>query len=55
MNGPKIYFTIPLFGGIGITQELAIGHYFKRATMIESQFGTVDHHMDRYERIVLAD
>ena len=20
MNGPKIYFTIPLFGGIGITQ-----------------------------------
>ena len=22
MNGPKIYFTIPLFGGIGITQTV---------------------------------
>src|SRR3546814_4633744 len=36
--------AIQTHGGIGITQELAIGHYFKRATMIESQFGSADHH-----------
>ncbi len=43
--------AVQTHGGIGITQELAIGHYFKRATMIESQFGSADHHFDRYERL----
>ena len=42
-------------GGIGITQELAIGHYFKRATMIESQFGTADHHLERFEQLTLEN
>jgi alkylation response protein AidB-like acyl-CoA dehydrogenase len=45
--------AVQTHGGIGITQELSIGHYFKRATMIESQFGTADHHYDRYERLTL--
>ena len=43
--------AIQTHGGIGITQELAIGHFFKRATMIESQFGSADHHMDRFESL----
>jgi alkylation response protein AidB-like acyl-CoA dehydrogenase len=43
--------AIQTHGGIGITQELAIGHYFKRATMIESQFGPVDHHLARFEAL----
>lgn len=47
--------AIQTHGGIGITQELAIGHYFKRATMIEGQFGSADYHIDRYERLTLAD
>lgn len=47
--------AIQTHGGIGITQELAIGHYFKRSTMIESQFGSVDHHLERYERLAIAD
>ena len=47
--------AIQTHGGIGITQELSIGHYFKRATMIEGQFGSADHHMDRYETLTLAD
>lgn len=46
--------AIQTHGGIGITQELAIGHYFKRATMIESQFGSADHHFDRFEKLTLA-
>ena len=32
-----------------MTDEMAIGHYFKRATMIESAFGSTDHHLARYE------
>jgi alkylation response protein AidB-like acyl-CoA dehydrogenase len=47
--------AVQTHGGIGITQELAIGHYFKRATMIESQFGTSDYHYGRYEELALAD
>ncbi len=43
--------AIQTHGGIGITQELAIGHYFKRATMIEAQFGSADHHFERFERL----
>jgi alkylation response protein AidB-like acyl-CoA dehydrogenase len=46
--------AVQTHGGIGITQELAIGHYFKRATMIENQFGSADHHFGRYERLMLA-
>lgn len=45
--------AVQTHGGIGITQELAIGHYFKRATMIESQFGSADWHLDRYEQLTL--
>jgi alkylation response protein AidB-like acyl-CoA dehydrogenase len=47
--------AVQTHGGIGITQELAIGHFFKRATMIESQFGTSDYHYGRYEELTLAD
>jgi len=43
--------AIQLHGGMGMTDEMAIGHYFKRATMIESQFGSVDHHLRRYEAL----
>lgn len=45
--------AIQTHGGIGITMELAIGHYFKRATMIENQFGSADHHLERYEALTL--
>jgi alkylation response protein AidB-like acyl-CoA dehydrogenase len=41
--------AIQLHGGMGMTDEMAIGHYFKRATMIEGLFGSVDHHLARYE------
>ncbi|MFZ4688819.1 MAG: acyl-CoA dehydrogenase family protein [Polymorphobacter sp.] len=46
--------AVQIHGGIGISNELAVGHYFKRATMIESQFGSVDHHLRRYERLVIG-
>jgi pimeloyl-CoA dehydrogenase small subunit len=46
--------AIQLHGGMGMTDEMAIGHYFKRATMIESAFGSVDHHLARYEFLSLG-
>ena len=39
--------AIQLHGGIGMTEEYAAGHYFKRLTMIEGEFGDHDHHLDR--------
>jgi alkylation response protein AidB-like acyl-CoA dehydrogenase len=43
--------AIQLHGGMGMTDEMAIGHYFKRATIIEGLFGSVDHHLARYETL----
>lgn len=40
--------SIQLHGGIGMTMEAKIGHYFKRLTMIESAFGDADHHLRRF-------
>ncbi|MFD1190332.1 MULTISPECIES: acyl-CoA dehydrogenase family protein [Phenylobacterium] len=46
--------AIQLHGGMGMTDEMAIGHYFKRATMIEGAFGSTDHHLARYEGLSLG-
>lgn len=40
--------AIQIHGGMGMTDELAVGHYFKRLTIIDSEFGNVDHHLKRY-------
>lgn len=40
--------AVQLHGAMGMTDELAVGHYFKRATAIEQQFGAADHHLKRY-------
>jgi hypothetical protein len=42
--------AIQLHGGMGMTHELAVSHYFKRATMIESELGSIDHHAARIEQ-----
>jgi hypothetical protein len=53
--GKALRFTgqnaIQLHGGMGMTDEMAIGHYFKRATILEGLFGSVDHHLRRYEAL----
>jgi alkylation response protein AidB-like acyl-CoA dehydrogenase len=40
--------AVQLHGGMGMTEELAIGHYFKRLTALQYEFGTTDHHRARY-------
>jgi alkylation response protein AidB-like acyl-CoA dehydrogenase len=37
--------AIQLHGGVGMTMEYAVGHYFKRMTMIDIAFGDADHHL----------
>jgi alkylation response protein AidB-like acyl-CoA dehydrogenase len=39
--------SIQLHGGVGMTMEFKIGHYFKRLTMIEHSFGDTDYHLKR--------
>ena len=40
--------SIQIHGGMGMTDELAIGSYFKRLTIFDSEFGNIDHHMKRH-------
>ena len=40
--------AVQLHGGMGMTEELRIAHYFKRLTIIDSQFGNTDHHLERF-------
>ncbi|MHB0791046.1 acyl-CoA dehydrogenase family protein [Bradyrhizobium sp. 5.13L] len=39
--------AIQLHGGIGMTMEYSIGHYFKHVTMIDASLGDTDHHLQR--------
>jgi len=43
--------AVQLHGGMGMTDELNIGHYFKRLTTIETLFGNVDYHLRKYASI----
>ncbi|MEX2489906.1 MAG: acyl-CoA dehydrogenase family protein, partial [Pseudomonadales bacterium] len=40
--------AVQLHGGMGMTEELRVAHYFKRLTIIDSQFGNTDHHLTRF-------
>jgi pimeloyl-CoA dehydrogenase small subunit len=39
--------AIQLHGGIGVTEECAVGHYYRRLTMIDVLFGDSAHHLTR--------
>ncbi len=40
--------AVQTHGGMGVTDEMRVGHYFKRVTMLDATFGNVDHHLKRY-------
>ena len=40
--------AVQLHGGMGVTEELAVSHYFKRLTAINTLFGDADHHLARF-------
>jgi pimeloyl-CoA dehydrogenase small subunit len=43
--------AIQLHGGIGMTMEYKVGHYFKRMTMIDMLFGDADAHLATLARL----
>ena len=43
--------AVQLHGGMGVTEELRIGHFFKRLLVIDSQFGNADFHLDKFTKL----
>ena len=43
--------AVQLHGGMGMTDDLAIGHYFKRLLAIGAEFGDDDHHCARHNAL----
>ena len=40
--------AVQLHGGMGVTDELAVSHYFKRLMAIEMSLGDTEHHLERF-------
>ena len=45
--------AVQLHGGMGVTDELNVGHFFKRLTVIDNLFGGVDYHTQRYTQLTI--
>ncbi|MEH6476003.1 MAG: acyl-CoA dehydrogenase [Sneathiella sp.] len=43
--------SVQLHGGMGMTDEYSIGHFFKRLTTIEMLFGNTDFHLNRFSNL----
>ena len=43
--------AVQLHGGMGMTEEMAVSHYFKRASLLRFLYGGEDHHIVRYETL----
>jgi pimeloyl-CoA dehydrogenase small subunit len=39
--------AVQLHGGIGVTEECSVGHYYRRLTLLEMMFGDGHHHLTR--------
>jgi len=46
--------AVQMHGGMGVTDELVVSHYFKRLTMIDLMFGNQQHHLTRYSNLAVA-
>ena len=43
--------SVQLHGGMGVTEELNVGHFFKRLTTVITIFGNTDYHLKRYSQL----
>lgn len=46
--------AVQLHGGMGVTDELAVSHYFKRLLAFEVRFGSTEAHLERYAALTLS-
>lgn len=42
--------AIQLHGGVGVSDELVVGHYYKRLMMLDLAYGNADHHRARFAK-----
>jgi alkylation response protein AidB-like acyl-CoA dehydrogenase len=47
--------AIQLHGGMGMSNDVAIGHYFRRLTAIDAMLGNVDYHLRRFVSSAAVD
>ena len=47
--------AVQLHGGIGVTDELIVSHWFKRLAMINATFGDAEHHLGRFSDLLLEE
>lgn len=45
---------VQLHGGLGVSEEVAVGHYYKRLLFLGKLFGDADDHLERYARLRIA-
>lgn len=43
--------AVQIHGGMGMTDELNVGYYFKRVTAVDALLGNVDYHLARYTQV----
>jgi alkylation response protein AidB-like acyl-CoA dehydrogenase len=46
--------AVQMHGGMGVSEELAASHYFKRLTLINASFGDMDHHLEEFGAAMVA-
>jgi len=46
--------AVQIHGGMGMTEELAVGHYFRRATLISQELGSTQWHLRRLTNLDAA-
>lgn len=44
--------AVQIHAGIGTSDELRVGHYFKRLLCLETLLGSMDYHLDRYATLM---
>lgn len=45
--------AVQLHGGMGMTEELSVSHYFRRLTAIELSLGDTEHHLEKFARTLV--
>jgi alkylation response protein AidB-like acyl-CoA dehydrogenase len=40
--------AVQLHGGVGFSDELIISHHLKRLMMLETAYGSIEHHLERF-------
>jgi hypothetical protein len=42
--------AVQLHGGMGVSDEMRIGHYLKKLVAIDALFGNADYHLHKYSK-----